>query len=525
MKDIKYIIPIIAASALAVSCDGFLDKMPDNRTEIDTEEKVVSLLTSAYPEKSFIVLTEMISDNVDDYRISYTNTDRYTDEVFAWKDVTESDNESPESIWESSYGAVAAANEALKSIEALGCNTDVLRGAKAEALLCRAYGHFVVATIFCEAYTEKTASRKLGIPFIDKPETTLLPKYERGTLAEVYARIDADIEEALSLLNDSYLQVPKYHFNKKAAYSFASRFNLYYEKWDKAIEYSKMALGAQPDAVLRSWAGLAALPSTSYEQLTNAFIDATEPANFLLCTAYSTAGIAFGPYTKYNAYSHGAYISDTEDILADNIWGSSASSYVYKPKSYLKALDRVCFWKLPFLFEYTDAVAGIGYYRTVYPAFWADETLLTHAEALVLTGKYEEAASDINLWIHNFTTSKKTFKVDDIVSFYNKARYHSWDRPSIKKHLHPGFDIGAEGDTKEAMLQCIIGIRRIETMHQGLRWFDIKRYGIEIERRIMNAAGEPQAISDALLKDDPRRAVQIPLKVTDAGLEANPRTN
>ena len=73
------------------------------------------------------------------------------------------------------------------------------------------------------------------------------------------------------------------------------------------------------------------------------------------------------------------------------------------------------------------------------------------------------------------------------------------------------------------MLQCVLGFKRIETLQLGLRWFDVKRYGIEICRRMMNAAGKPEKQTDILTVDDPRRAMQIPQKVRDAGYEPNPR--
>ena len=92
-----------------------------------------------------------------------------------------------------------------------------------------------------------------------------------------------------------------------------------------------------------------------------------------------------------------------------------------------------------------------------------------------------------------------------------------------KKHLNPDFTIGAEGSEQECMLQCLLMLRRVETLQTGLRWFDIKRYGIEYPRRTMNASGLPFKKTDFLSKDDPRRAIQIPLKVRQAGLEANPR--
>ena len=72
MKNI-FSINLFSACLLAgsiCSCDGYLDKMPDNRTEIDSEDKVTSLLTSAYPISDYIMLTEMMSDNADDYGVS-----------------------------------------------------------------------------------------------------------------------------------------------------------------------------------------------------------------------------------------------------------------------------------------------------------------------------------------------------------------------------------------------------------------------------------------------------------------------
>lgn len=56
-----------------------------------------------------------------------------------------------------------------------------------------------------------------------------------------------------------------------------------------------------------------------------------------------------------------------------------------------------------------------------------------------------------------------------------------------------------------------------------MRWYDVNRYGIEIVRRVMNASGIPTKKVDVLKVNDPRRVVQIPLKVRDAGFEPNPR--
>ena len=61
-------------------------------------------------------------------------------------------------------------------------------------------------------------------------------------------------------------------------------------------------------------------------------------------------------------------------------------------------------------------------------------------------------------------------------------------------------------------------------MHMGMRWFDVKRYGIEITRRTLSTTSiEPINEYDVLTVDDERRAIQIPRDVISAGLTPNPR--
>ena len=64
----KYIIAAVAALASLVACDKFLDTMPDNRTEIDSPEKVKALLGAAYSDHIYSMVTELLSDNMDNNR-------------------------------------------------------------------------------------------------------------------------------------------------------------------------------------------------------------------------------------------------------------------------------------------------------------------------------------------------------------------------------------------------------------------------------------------------------------------------
>ena len=62
-------------------------------------------------------------------------------------------------------------------------------------------------------------------------------------MTDLYNHIQADIEEGLSLVDGSYYTVPKYHFTKRAAYALATRFYLFTEQWEKAVEAATLCLG------------------------------------------------------------------------------------------------------------------------------------------------------------------------------------------------------------------------------------------------------------------------------------------
>ncbi|MEO4962483.1 RagB/SusD family nutrient uptake outer membrane protein, partial [Bacteroides thetaiotaomicron] len=71
-------------------------------------------------------------------------------------------------------------------------------------------------------------------------------------------------------------------------------------------------------------------------------------------------------------------------------------------------------------------------------------------------------------------------------------------------------------------IHCILHMRRIATLHEGLRWPDIKRYGIVIYRR--SIANNNIVVTDEMPVNDARRAMQIPKSVVLAGMQPNPRT-
>ena len=69
-------------------------------------------------------------------------------------------------------------------------------------------------------------------------------------------------------------------------------------------------------------------------------------------------------------------------------------------------------------------------------------------------------------------------------------------------------------DANLGVLQCVQHFRRIVTVHNGMRFFDIKRLGLEITHVIGK-----DSRTETLTMLDPRKALQIPNEVISAGLE------
>ena len=178
-------------------------------------------------------------------------------------------------------------------------------------------------------------------------------------------------------------------------------------------------------------------------------------------------------------------------------------------------------------FEVTDKVLQTGFAHTVDPVFTADETLLVRAEAYARKKEYTKALDDMNTWVRSHcrtslgTAARPVLTEESVNTFVNglaevPAVITATRQRGPKKPLHPqGFKV--EEGTMTNMLHLILHMRRLETYWQGLRFLDIKRYGIEFSHNLDGA--DPIAFKAG----DLRGAIQLPADVIAAGLSANPR--
>lgn len=518
MKLKKYIFPLLALSGLTLtSCDDFLSTPPDDRTELNQYEDVRLLLGSAYPDRLYALVAEFSSDNVVANLAARDRSERFIEEVYGWNVIKETTADSPDAIWTTYYEAIHTANFALKRLQALpsGKEKDRLR---AEALMCRAYGHFMLANLFAQHYDASTASRELGVVYQTEPETTLHPNYKRASLEENYKAIEADLQEALPLIDDNLYKTPVLHFNREASYAFATRYYLYRRDWAKVVEYASRVLSV--NTALCNYTALNALPIDPWLNRGVYYNSANNKNNLLITSGISMWG-AYNSIPSLWAYIiHADRLSDTETLRASAAWGTYQEVKLrLSPFVASSPNNKVMPPKYPFLRQYTNTQRTTYVPRSTAVVFNTDELLLSRAEAYIHLGNYEAALKDMNRWVDNYYETAYPLTDERIIKWNEETPYHTAQAPTPKKRLNVGFVTPGK---QEQYLQVLLHMRRIETLGSGLRWFDIKRYGIEVARvDLVDRAFIPTG--NVLKVGDARRALQIPDIAISAGLQPNER--
>ena len=491
MKKVKIILGLLAFVSLQ-GCSDFLSETPDNRTELDSSQKISELLVNAYPQTDYMYFTEMMTDNVgDSKRTDHTELDNTN--YFKFADHELSDYDSPTWYWTSAYEAIAHANQALDAIEKMG-NPVNLNPQRGEALLARAYAHFMLISIFSEAYDPATANSKLGVPYMKDVEVNLLVNYKRNTLAEVVTLIEADLLEGMPIVGNKYKQ-PKFHFTQNGAKAFAVKFYTYVGDWDKVLEYSE-SLGDAPVKKLRDLNDYLAL---SFPGQRVKYPSKEESSNLLIVSGPSIhnrniSSKRFGTTDTQLRVFYGNNPFSKEWAYIFTGFNGFGISFPPKFKEY---------------FKYSNASAGIGQPFHAFVLLSNDDMYLNRIEAVVMKGDFERAARMLAFFAMHKTKevtdadlSKLT--VDKVMSTYpNGSEYQ------------PYYTLTAQ---QQSFVKAVAEYRRREFASEGARFFDIKRFNLEVTHKTL-----VENETFILEKKDLRKAIQLPKSVFQYGVEPNPR--
>lgn len=492
MKNIKILLSVIVLGTMT-SCSEFLSEVPDNRTELDSSEKIAELLVNAYPKAVPNFFVEAMSDNFgDSKRLDLNARDAST--YYKFEDFDEADFDSPTFFWRAGYDAIAHANQALEAIEKLG-NPKELDGLRGEALLARAYSHFILVNTFSVAYDPATAGSELGVPVVTEVEKTLIVDYKRASIEEVYNSVEADLLAGIELVVDRSSQ-KSYHFTKAAANAFAAKFFLYKGEWDKVLEYSNF-LGDKPVKKLRDNSNYMNLDYQSAQKL---YTSQSETANLLLSAGNS---ILF-----YNTalYRYGI----TKDLARELFDGSNynvfGKRWAFKTQSFYECTAVLKYYDY-FIFEGSNTSSGQPY--ASYVLLDTDDVYLNRIEAVIMSGDLDRAAMMMG-YISKFKSRDVN---DEEYNTITKSRVLQLGTKGYK--YEPFYALSQE---QASFIDVLAEIRRRQGAAEGTRWFDIKRYNMEVEHL--------EGVSNQVYKlerKDLRKAVQLPSYVKQYGVELNPR--
>ncbi|TDQ77911.1 RagB/SusD family nutrient uptake outer membrane protein [Sphingobacterium yanglingense] len=475
------IVGLSLVALMVASCSKYFEVNPDMRTELNTADKVGQLLVTAYPMTDHLLFSETASDNATDKGPgSYANNDIARGSYY-WAELTRTDESySPNSYWLDMYRIIAAANHAIEAVDdnsaAFGAKGQHYKG---EALITRAYAHHMLVSLFSKAYQINGDNSSYGIPYITMPEKNAFQDYDRGTVASVYENIEKDLVEGMKLIKGIVYKQSKFHFNEKAANAFAARFYLFKGEYDKVIQYSSAVFpennfkqNIRP--VAGSWKAVG-----NPNQL---FVSATAPYNLLL----ANVGTKFMGSSASNRYGGAKALTDM--ITAVNV----TSGRFYQ---YLTSIGGDP--EKPQLNKYILSPQG----TSTQVLFSADEVLINRAEAYTQTDQFELALKDLNdfaeVRIVDYKVASHQITEQKVLSFYNT------------------------NDLKAGLIQTVLDFRQKAFAHEGFRWFDINRHGLEIEHKHYDS--NMQMTVDILKKDDLRRVFQLPTSTALSGLPKNPR--
>ncbi|ANE53180.1 RagB/SusD family nutrient uptake outer membrane protein [Flavisolibacter tropicus] len=468
------------------SCSKFLETEPDNRTTVTTPQQVSQLVANAYPKASYIAFCEAMSDNAEDKDAPFSS--QLNSQSYNFQDVETIDYDTPESYWTAAYKAISQANQALQVIEKSADKAN-LKAQKGEALVARAYAHFMLVNLFSKVY-DANAGNNPGIPYVTAPENVVNGQYERKTVKYVYEMIEKDLTEGMPLINDGmYANAPKFHFNTAAVHAFAARFYLFKKEYDKVLAHCKAAVSGDFAPSLRPWNG--SYSSLQYAELQAIYSSASENANIMLQEAMSVWGRSY----PTNRFGMGETIVSTlmytpqnptggRFAIGRNIYGTSPQTYnIPKFREH---------------FVYASATANYGDPYNTIPLFTVEEVLFNKVEANCNLGNYEDAVKDLNAWvsknIENYDANKHNLTVQRIKNYY----------PTLS--------------TADAIIKTALEFKRATFMHEGMRWFDNIRLKMTIKHALKK---EGKVIT--IGPDDNRRAIQIPTTATLSGIALNPR--
>ncbi|KZE78258.1 glycan metabolism protein RagB [Myroides marinus] len=234
MKKIILILSGLFLGLSAVSCDDFLDIEPQGKVIPKTVEDFRNVMSSAYNKyprhKS---LTNFRTDEVRIIIDEESTNFLGVKDTYTYQDVNPGKDAK-------SYGYLQFYESIFYASQTIISGSQTMQpGDQKEQLLGEAYGlralaYFDLTNLYVKPYDKNTATTDLAI--VLQNEIDIENQKPRSTMAEVYAQIHSDIDNAKKHLKVTiYEEGKNYRFTLAAIYALEAKVNLYQKDYEAAL--------------------------------------------------------------------------------------------------------------------------------------------------------------------------------------------------------------------------------------------------------------------------------------------------
>ena len=443
-----YTLVALAAAPVLVGCDSFLEEYSQDLAKVQSWEDLDELLIGgAYmqPGTAGDQINGSGGDNINavhfmsDEMVMFAYGQMFDASTmgennfafYTWQKDTGIDEKfsyrgGDERYFNDLYNKIAVCNQVLSQIDSQPVNSpgDVreIARVKGEAHFLRGFYYFLLANLYSEPYEPSTAASKMGVPL--KLSAQIEDReFQRGTLAQTYAQILSDLQSAETELEGT-TRTTVHQANQAAARLLLARVYLYMQDYVNAEAYAHKVI-ASDGALL----DLNAFPTDDN------FFGGSNPEILF----------AMGDYEIANAYlfdSYGAPAwSLSEDIAGLFVPGDLRS------EKYIVSVETGWNPTVYNVFHKYGGPSGSSYTAGSIATFRSAEAYLIEAEACACLDREADARQALESLL---------------------AKRHSSEVKVTSA--------GAE------LISFIRDERAREFLLEGHRWFDLRRYSVNVKQ-------------------------------------------
>lgn len=311
--------------------------------------------------------------------------------------------------WNAAYQQIYGANAVYEGVSNSSQLSDSFRQQlKGEALFVRGFVHFYLASLYGD------------IPYITTTDYRQNSRVSRVPVAEVYQKSIEDLEQALLLLNDSYLGSLRVRPNSYAAYAMLARIYLYSGRWAEASNAASMVLNASGTYDL--------------EPLSSVFLKTSKETIWHFPTAIEG--------------------SPTPEAQTFTLFAGPPNTMAYRSE-YINSFETNDLRKLNWMGEVTDGVNSW---------FYASKYKQTASQSV--SSEYAIVLRLAELYLIRAEARARQGELQSALDDLNVIRNRAGLLPST-------------ASTQQALLDALLQERKVELFAEfGHRFFDLKRLGL-----------------------------------------------